>query len=107
MEVHKKLGSGFLESIYSETLEIEFKTAGIPFEREKKLQVYYEDKPMNKFFRADFVCYKSIIIELKATKFLTDADDRQTLNNIKATKFKLGLLVNFGTSSLIHKRILN
>ena len=107
MEVHKKLGSGFLESIYSEALEFEIKTSGIPFEKEKKLPVYYEDKPLNKYFRADYVCFGSIILELKATRFLVDADRQQTLNNLKATKFKLGLLINFGTSSLTYKRIVN
>jgi len=107
MEVHKKLGSGFLESVYSEALELELKASAIPFEKEKKLPVYYEDKPLNKYFRADFVCYNSIIIELKATKFLIEADLRQTINNVKATKFKLGLLINFGTPSLTYKRIVN
>jgi GxxExxY protein len=107
MEVHKKLGSGFLESVYSEALSLEFTKAAIPFEKEKKLQVFYEDKPMNKYFRADFVCFNSIIIELKATKFLIDADHRQTMNNVKATKFRLGLLINFGTPSLTYKRIVN
>ncbi|MBA4411617.1 MAG: GxxExxY protein [Odoribacter sp.] len=106
-EVHKKLGSGFLESVYSEALELEFKKADIPYEREKKLQVYYEDQLLNKYFRADFVCYNSIIIELKATKYLIEADRQQTLNNVKATKFKLGLLINFGTPSLTYKRIVN
>jgi len=105
MAVHKILGAGFLESVYSEALELEFKKAEIPFEREKKLQVYYEDQFLNKYFRADYVCYNSIIIELKATKYLVDADRQQTLNNIKATKFKLGLLINFGTPSLTYKRI--
>lgn len=107
MEVHKKLGSGFLESVYSEALELEFKKVDVPYEREKKLQVYYEDKPLNKYFRADFVCYNSIIIELKATKYMVEADRQQTLNNIKATKFKLGLLINFGTPSMTYKRIVN
>ena len=107
MEVHKKLGSGFLESVYSEALELEFKKVAIPYEREKKLPVYYEDKVLNKYFRADFVCFNSIIIELKATKFLIEADQRQTVNNVKATKFKLGLLINFGTPSLTYKRIVN
>lgn len=107
MEVHKKLGSGFLESVYSEALEMELKKANIPYEREKKLQVFYEDQILNKYFRADFVCYNSIIIELKATKFLIEADRQQTLNNVKATKFKLGLLINFGTPSLTYKRIVN
>ena len=107
MEVHKKLGSGFLESVYTEALAMEFTKADIPYAKEKKLPVYYEDKPMNKYFRADFVCFDSIIIEIKATKYLIDADHRQTMNNVKATKFRLGLLINFGTPSLTYKRIVN
>lgn len=107
MEVHKKLNSGFLESVYSEALELELKKSGIPFEKEKKLPVYYEDKPLSKYFRADFVCFNSIILELKATKFLIEADNRQTINNVKATKYKPGLLINFGTPSLTYKRIVN
>ena len=107
MEVHKKLGPGFLESVYAEALELEFKKANVPYEREKKLQVFYDKKPLNKYFKADFVCYHSIILELKATKYLIDTDSQQTLNNIKATQNKLGLLITFGASSLIHKRILN
>ena len=107
MKVHKKLGPGFLESVYSDALEIEFKNAGIPYKKEKKLPVYYDDKPLNKYFRADFVCYDSIILELKATKFLIEADYKRTLNNIKATNFKLGLLINFGESSLKYRRLIN
>ena len=107
MKVHAQLGSGFLESVYSEALQMEFKNAEIPFEREKKLPVFYGDQLLNKYFRADFVCYNSIIIELKATKYLVDSDRQQTLNNIKATKFKLGLLINFGTPSLTYNRIVN
>ena len=107
MEVHKKLGSGFLESVYAEALEVEFKRLEIPFIREKKLPVYYDNKLLNKYFKADFVCYDTIIVELKAVKYLVDADYKQTLNNIKATQFKLGLLINFGSPSLIYKRIIN
>lgn len=107
MEVHKKLGPGFLESVYSEALELEFNNVAISYEKEKKLPVFYEDKPLKKFFRADFVCFDSIIIELKATKFLIDADKKQTLNNVKATNFKLGLLVNFGELSLKYHRVIN
>ena len=107
MEVHKKLGSGFLESVYAEALELEFKKAGVTYEREKKLPVYYDEKTLNKYFRADFVCFNSIIIELKATKYFGDVDRQQTLNNVKATKFRLGILVNFGMPSLVYKRIIN
>ena len=107
IEVHKKLGSGFLESVYAEALELEFKKADIAFEREKKLPVYYDNQPLKKYFKADFVCFNSIIIEMKATNFLIEADLRQTINNVKATHFKLGLLINFGTPSLSYKRIVN
>lgn len=107
MEVHKKLGPGFLESVYSEALELEFNKAIITYEKEKKLPVFYDDKPLKKFFRADFVCFDSIIIELKATKFLIEADKKQTLNNVKATNFRLGLLVNFGEQSLKYYRFIN
>lgn len=107
MEVHKKLGPGFLESVYSEALQLEFKKVGVPFEHEKKLPVFYDDQPLKKYFRADFVCFNSIIIELKATKYLTDADRQQTLNNVKATRHKLGLLINFGTPSLTYNRVAN
>jgi GxxExxY protein len=107
MEVHKKLGPGFLESVYSEALEIEFKNAGIPYEKEKKLPVLYDEKPLKKYFRADYVCYDTIIVELKATKYTIEADRQQTLNNVKATNFRLGILVNFGTPSLTYKRIVN
>jgi len=107
IEVHKKLGSGFLESVYAEALELEFKKADISFEREKKLPVYYDNQPLKKYFKADFVCFNSIIIEMKATKFLIEADLRQTINNVKATHYKLGLLINFGTPSLSYERIVN
>lgn len=107
MEVHKKLGSGFLESVYAEALEIEFTKKEIPYHREKKLQVYYEGKPMKKFFKADFVCFEAIIVELKSTAFMSENDRRQSINYLKATQFKLGILVNFGTQSLSYKRIVN
>jgi GxxExxY protein len=107
MTVHKKLGAGFLESVYAEALELEFKKSEIPYVKEKRLPVYYDDLKLRKYFIADFVCYEAIILELKATKFTIDADINQTLNNIKATQFRLGILVNFGTPSLTYKRIIN
>ena len=68
---------------------------------------YYGDQPLNKYFRADFVCYDSIIVELKATNYTVEANKSQTLNNIKAAKYKLGLLVNFGMPSLKYYRLVN
>jgi GxxExxY protein len=107
IEAHKKLGAGFLESVYSEALELEFIKAHIPYNREKKLPIYYGDQLLKKYFKADFVCYDSILVELKATKYIIEPDHLQTLNNVKATKFKLGLLINFGTPSLTYHRIVN
>jgi GxxExxY protein len=107
IEVHKKLGAGFLESVYSEALEVEFIKAHIPYNREKKLPIYYGDQLLKKYFKADFVCYDAILLELKATKYTIEPDRQQTLNNIKATKFKLGLLINFGTPSLTYHRVVN
>lgn len=96
-----------MESVYSEALELEFQKLGIPFEKEKKLLIYYDGKPLNKYFRADYVCYQSIILELKATQYIIMADRKQTYNNVKATNFKLGLLINFGEPSLRYYRILH
>lgn len=107
MEVHKKLGTGFLESVYSEALEKELKNKNVPYEREKKLQIYYEGEPLKKYFKADFVCFNSIIVELKSNGFISKSDIRQSLNYLKATQYKLGILANFGTSSLTYKRIVN
>jgi len=107
MEVHKKLGSGFLESVYSEALEKEFIKENVPYVKEQKLRIYYDDIEMNKYFKADFVCYNEIILELKASSLISDIDYKQVINYLKATKFKLALLVNFGTPSLTYKRIVN
>lgn len=107
MEVHKKLGAGFLESVYSEALELEFQKRDIPFEKEKKLSVYYGNELLKKYFKADFVCFDKIIVEIKSAKIIIEAHKQQTLNNIKSTKFQLGLLVNFGASSLDYRRVIN
>ncbi|MGD1007799.1 MAG: GxxExxY protein [Ignavibacteriaceae bacterium] len=107
MNVHKKLGHGFLESVYSEALEMEFINQKIPYKKEIKLSVYYDGQLLKKFFKADFVCFDSIILELKSANFITEADRKQAINYLKATKFKLALLVNFGTLSLTYKRIIN
>ena len=106
-EVHKQLGPGFLESVYSEALAHEFQKIDIPYEKEKKLDIYYGDQLMKKYFKADFICYNKIILELKATDMLIKAHVQQITNNVKATNFQLGLLINFGSSSLTYKRIVN
>jgi GxxExxY protein len=96
-EVHNKLGSGFLESVYQEALEIELKKVDIPFESQKMINIFYDDKPLTQYFKADIVCYGKILLELKAVTKITNEHKAQLMNYLAATKIKLGLLVNFGT----------
>jgi GxxExxY protein len=103
-EVHRVLGHGFLEPVYQEALAIEFRERKIPFEREKELKIIYKGQELSKQYQADFVCYESIIVELKALSQLTTEHDSQVLNYLKATGYSLGLLINFGESSLVFNR---
>jgi GxxExxY protein len=107
MKVHSALGSGFSESVYQEALTIQFQKDEVPFEKEKILDVYFNDIKLKKHFKANFVCFNSIIVELKANSFIHSDNIEQTRNYLKSTKFKLGLLINFGEKSLVYKRILN
>lgn len=106
MRVYNTLGHGFLESVYQEALEIELERAEIPFVREKKLRVFYDGIELNKTFKADYVCYDCIIVELKAIQNIDNASRSQLYNYLRVTGFKLGLLFNFGCSSkLEYERI--
>ena len=104
MEVHKNLGGGFLEVIYGDALEQEFLTRGIPYEREKELQIYYKDKVLPHHYKPDFICYGSVIVELKAIDHLTSENQAQIINYLAATRCKVGLLLNFGKISLEKRR---
>ena len=96
MNVYNALGHGFLKAVYQEALELEFIKRGIPYEREKELKIFYEGKELRQTYKADFVCYGDIIVELKAVAHLDDSHRSQVFNYLKATGFKLGLLYNFG-----------
>lgn len=98
LNVYSTLGSGFLEAVYQEALEIEFQKQGIPYEREKELKIYYQGQEMMRTYKADFVCYGNIIVELKAVSQLDDSHRSQVFNYLKATNSSLGLLYNFGHS---------
>jgi len=106
MEVHRQLGSGFLEAVYQEALAIEFEKRKIPFKKESKLEINYKGQTLSKHYVADFVCYDKVIVETKATKELTGIDEAQVINYLKTTGLKVGLLINFGAESLEHKRLL-
>ena len=105
MQVHRELGCGFLEPVYQEALEILLKKEGMPYEREKRLPIYFMGELLNKEYFADFVCFGKIIVELKAVSQLTPVHEAQVLNYLKASGCKLGLLLNFGQASLVHRRI--
>ena len=107
LAIYNKLGSGFLESVYQEALEIQFLKDKIPFVKEKRLHIKFDDIQLDKFFKADYVCFDAIIVELKATPFIHKNDIAQVLNYLRATDMRLGIVVNFGEKSLVYKRILN
>jgi len=106
LEVHSTLGCGFLESVYEEALAVEFDLHGIPFKRQKSLDVFYKGKFV-KHFVSDFFVDKVILVELKAVRKLTPVDLAQLLSYLKATDLKIGLLLNFGAHSLRYKRVVN
>jgi GxxExxY protein len=106
MKVHKKLGKGFKEVVYKDAMEIELKKAGVCYEREKKFNIVYEGVILPHQFVADYFVFDSIIIEAKATSVIHADSFRQTLNYLKASQIKLGILINFGTDSLTFQRII-
>ena len=105
MRVHRELGCGFVELVYQEAFEVELTDRGIPFCREAQIVVNYKGKPLKKAFIADFLCFDKIVVELKAVSCLEGIHEAQLFNYLKATGFKLGLLINFGLTSLDYKRI--
>ena len=105
MEVHRTLGKGFLESVYQESLGVEFKKRQIPFCREHLLELFYKGDKLSKYFVADFICFEKIVLELKSVSVLNSEHEAQVLNYLKATKMQLALLINFGASTLQYKRI--
>lgn len=102
-EVYNKLGHGFLEAVYQDCLELELQKRGIPYEREKEIKIFYDGIELKHTYRADFVCYDKIIVELKAVSVLEDAHHAQVYNYLHATGYKLGILLNFGCSDGLEK----
>jgi GxxExxY protein len=108
MEVHSQLKSGFLEAVYQEALSLEFTARDIPFEPLQPLPVLYKGQLLKCKYVADFICFGKIIVEIKALDTLTTKEEAQLLNYLKATGFKLGLLINFGAFHEVQwKRLVN
>lgn len=97
MEVYFQLGPGFLEPVYQEALEMELRNRQIPYEAQKRLRIIYKGQPLNREYVADLVCYNQIIVELKALVGLSGKEIAQLINYLKATKIRVGLLLNFGS----------
>ena len=94
-EVYREMGCGFLESVYQECLANEFSKRGIPFVAQQELNIFYKGEPLQQTYIPDFICYKTIIVEIKALSVTTEKHKSQVLNYLKATGMRLGLLVNF------------
>ena len=107
MNVSNTLGSGFLEAVYQEALEIEFQDSDVPFVSQKRIQISYKGRVLNQDYIADFVCFDNIIVEIKAIKEITGIEEAQLINYLKATKLPLGLIINFGSPKLEWKRYAN
>jgi GxxExxY protein len=104
MEVHRQLGCGFLEAVYQEALAFEFEQRQIPCQREVELAIFYKGQRLNTSYRADFICYDSVVVELKALAKLGGVEEAQIINYLKATSLEIGMLLNFGATSLEYKR---
>ena len=105
-EVYKEMGSGFLEAVYQECLELELSNKKIPFIAQPILRLRYKTKELEQTYKPDFICYNKIIIELKSVVSISKIHQAQVLNYLKATDYKLGLIINFGTHPKVEvKRI--
>jgi len=104
MEVHRQLGCGFLEAVYQEAFAIELTMRDIPCQREVDLPIFYKNRRLKTSYRADFICYETVIVELKALSKLGKVDESQIINYLKSTGSPVGVLLNFGSASLEYRR---
>ncbi|MDO9547912.1 MAG: GxxExxY protein [Candidatus Marinimicrobia bacterium] len=104
IEVHKVLGPGFLEAVYQEALAIEFGLRNIPFSEQSRQIIGYKGHQLKSYYVPDYICYDEIIVEIKAIKRCSEIEEAQIINVLKATKKKVGVLINFGELSLHWKR---
>lgn len=107
MEVQNELGMGFLELVYHDALNVELGLRGIPYETEKPIAITYKDKPLERVYKADLVCYGNIVVELKSVEKLKAEHTAQLLNYLKATGLPMGILINFGEKPLRYKIVPN
>jgi GxxExxY protein len=104
MEVHRNLGCGFSEPVYQEAMAVELTNRQVPFHREIKLPVFYKEVRLSTPYRADFICFDSVVVELKALAKTGGIEEAQVINYLKASGHETGLLLNFGARSLEYHR---
>ena len=97
IEVHKEMGSGYPEAVYQECLEREFQVRDIPFQSQPELIIHYKGEQLRQTYKPDFICFGKIIVEIKGVSKIHPEHQAQIINYLKATGFKLGFLVNFGS----------
>lgn len=95
-EVYNEMGCGFLESVYQECLELELDLQQIPFVAQQKLALHYKGRQLEKTYEPDFICFNTVIVEIKAVSGLLDEHRAQVINYLAATGKRVGVLVNFG-----------
>ena len=103
MRVHQELGFGFLEAVYQEAFERELQIQNIPYQREVELPVFYRDIKLNTYYKADFICFDTVIVELKALSNISGTEESQVINYLKASGKSKALLINFGAKPLQYK----
>ena len=104
MEVHRTLGPGFLEPAYQAAMEVELGLRGVPFTREVEVPIYYKGMPLGVRYRADFICYGSVLVELKSLDRLSVREEAQIIHYLAASRIGRGLLINFGAPHLQYRR---
>ena len=107
MAVHSELGCGFLEAVYHDALQIEFQRLSIPHDREHSIPIHYRGEQLGTRYRADFLCFAAVILELKALKQISPIERAQVLHYLKATGLERALLLNFGSERLTYERLVD
>ncbi len=107
MEVHRTVGPGHLEAVYQECLEIEFTLRDIPFISQPRLEIFYKEQKLKKYYVPDFIAYNEVVVEIKAEQSLSKVDEAQLINSLIISRNNTGLLLNFGEESLRYKRFVS
>ena len=107
MEVHRIVGPGHLEAVYHECLEIEVKLRDIPFISQPRVEIFYKEQKLKKYYVPDFIAYNQVVVEIKAEQSMTKVDEAQLINSLVISRHNTGLLLNFGEESLRYKRFVS